>query len=201
MPTSPKTAEVLTLIEIAERWAFKISRQVSEIISILFQAVGEKELVISDFKKGARIMHIIINQQGKREELLDPESAIISRDNFASWYSSRQPSLDSWWPPLTDINAMHSPISETERSDSALGRKPRKQRKHDTEADAMLRNKIEKVLAAARSIAPKNHLDLRPLSAEVYRSGKSPGFREETVRKILAGTYPAQKRLGIRGLR
>ncbi len=201
MPTSPKTSAALTLKEIAQRWAFQISRQVSEITEILFTAVLEDTLVVSDVKKGARITNIIINQQGKREELLDPESAIILRDNFASWYSSRQPSLDSWWPPLTDINAMHSPISETERSDTACGRKPRKQRKHDTETDAMLRNKIEQVLAAARVIDTKNRMELRPLSAEVHLRRKKQGFCIETVRKILAGRYPAQKRLGIRGLR
>ena len=173
----------------------------SEIFSILINAVHEDALVVSDIKKGARITNIIINEQGKREELLDVGSGMISRSDFASWYGSRQPSLDSWWPTSTEFRPKASPNSETVPNGTAIGSKTRKPRKPDTEKDALLRVRIAQVVAAGQNINRKSRLDLRPLSAEIHSQRKSQGFSQETVRKILSGMYPAQKRLGIAGLK
>jgi hypothetical protein len=76
-------------------------------------------------------------------------------------------------------------------------------RKHDAADEALLKNRIDKVLTLARKKWPNsnNRPGYKPMARELVREhGKSLGFKFETVRKILAGTYPASKRLGISGL-
>ena len=103
------------------------------------------------------------------------------------------------WPTPNELDRQNSPILEPLPDGPTSGSKPRKPRNRDTEKDALLRNSINQVLAAARTI--KGGMELRPLSQEVYKQKRGEHFSAETVRKILAGTYPAQKRLGIAGLK
>ena len=105
------------------------------------------------------------------------------------------------WPTSTEFRPKASPNSETVPNVPAIGSQTRKPRKTDTAEDALLRNRIDQVIAAARAIDPKGAMDLRPLSEEVYQRNKRQGLKPGTVRKILAGRYPAQKRLGIAGLK
>ena len=105
------------------------------------------------------------------------------------------------WPTSNEIDHKNPPSPETVPDGPTIGLKPRKARKHDTEKDALLRNKLEQVLAAARTLKGKSGMAIRPLAEMVSRQKKDQGFGEETVRKILAGRYPAQKRLGIAGLK
>ncbi len=73
-------------------------------------------------------------------------------------------------------------------------------RKHDAIDDALLKNRISNVLALARDRwpDPKRRPGYMPMAKELVRAqGKSLEFKSETVRKILAGTYPTSQRLGI----
>ncbi len=76
-------------------------------------------------------------------------------------------------------------------------------RKHDAIDDARLKNRIDNVIISARKKWPdsKKRPAYKEMAKELVRvHGKSLGFQFETVRKILAGTYPASKRRGISGL-
>jgi hypothetical protein len=105
------------------------------------------------------------------------------------------------WPTHNEIDHKNFSIQETFVEVRTIGSKLRKPRKNDTQKEALLRNKIELVVAAGQAITRKNRMDLRPLSDEIQRLGKNQEFSTETVRKILAGRYPAQKRLGIAGVK
>ena len=99
MVYTPKTPISLTLREIAQRWALYNQRPVTEITSILIQAIREHDLGWVGVKSNAPVAAVTLDSAGKRQELLSADYALISRDDFAAWYGSRQPSLESWWPP------------------------------------------------------------------------------------------------------
>lgn len=63
--------------------------------------------------------------------------------------------------------------------------------------EAKLRNKIETVIRVAKRIG--QGMSDAELADELWKSGDGQGFKYETLRKILAGTYPPQRRLGIKG--
>ena len=76
-------------------------------------------------------------------------------------------------------------------------------RKHDKEEEAKREIKIKNVLALARRDYPnsKKRPGIRPMAKELVRKhGAKLGFKENTVRKILDGSYPASKNLEIPGL-
>ena len=81
-------------------------------------------------------------------------------------------------------------------------RSPR-QRHHDPVEDAILRGKIETVLAEAKRRWPS--LDEIPGRNKMSRilaadeTVKELGYTEHAVRKILGGDYPASRRLNIPG--
>lgn len=81
--------------------------------------------------------------------------------------------------------------------------KSRRARQHDPAEDAVIRDKIETVLAEARRRWPcldevpgRNKMS-RILAAD--ERIKRLGYTEHTVRKILGGDYPAARRLNIPG--
>ncbi len=77
------------------------------------------------------------------------------------------------------------------------------QRRHDPLEDAALKVRIEAVLAKARTEWPKKNKrpGIKPMAKHLAtKHGKKLGFGYEAIRKILRGTYPASKRLGISGL-
>lgn len=86
-----------------------------------------------------------------------------------------------------------------------LARRSRNPRRHhhDPVEDAILRGKIETVLAEAKRRWPS--LDEIPGRNKMSRilaadeAVKALGYTEHTVRKILGGDYPASRRLNIPG--
>ena len=76
-------------------------------------------------------------------------------------------------------------------------------RRQNSDKDTIVKLKIESVLAAAKRLWPEGKP--RPSRNQAARrlakegSVKETGYSEETLRKILNGTYPASRRLGIRG--
>ena len=76
-------------------------------------------------------------------------------------------------------------------------------RKRDVEADALLENQIETVLAMARKEWPgrKKFPGIKPAARELVRKHRGDlNYKFSTVCKILDGTYPASRRLGIPGI-
>ncbi|MCR6631407.1 MAG: hypothetical protein NVV74_15920 [Magnetospirillum sp.] len=65
------------------------------------------------------------------------------------------------------------------------------------EREALLRNRIQSVIAAARKMKNLSHRDIAKI---LVGTPSGQRFSSETIRKILAGTYPPQKDLGIGGL-
>jgi hypothetical protein len=66
-----------------------------------------------------------------------------------------------------------------------------------------LKNLIKNVLTLANKKwpDPEKRPGIAPMAKELVREhGKSLEFKLETIRKILAGTYPASKHLGIPGI-
>ena len=82
--------------EIAERWAFEAHRSVNDILALLSRAVRDGELAISDVAPKAPVTNVDW-VAGKRQEYLDWKYGLVSRKDFALWYSSRRPALDLWW--------------------------------------------------------------------------------------------------------
>lgn len=66
------------------------------------------------------------------------------------------------------------------------------------ENEPILRNRIQSVIAAARAHGKRPD---REIAKRLVGTSKGQGFGFEAIRKIIAGVYPPQKRLGIRGLR
>lgn len=82
-------------------------------------------------------------------------------------------------------------------------KKPQARRSRDVEADANLTNRIEMVLAKARRRwpDPKKRPEIDVMAKELERLyGKELGYKFQTIRKILRGTYRSLVRLGIPGL-
>ena len=77
----------------------------------------------------------------------------------------------------------------------------RKRRKRSTKEDALLKNRIERVIAAARRKwpDPKKRPDTRVMAKDLA-ADTNLGYGEETIRKILEGRYRPAKELGILGL-
>lgn len=77
------------------------------------------------------------------------------------------------------------------------------ERRHDPLEDAALKVRIETVKATARTEWPKKNKrpGFKPMAKHLAtKHGKKLDFGYEAIRKILDGTYPASKRLGIHGL-
>ena len=76
-------------------------------------------------------------------------------------------------------------------------------RRQSAEKDATVKSKIQLILAAARRLWPEGKVPPgRNQAARLLTNEgtvKETGYSEETLRKILNGTYPASRRLGIRG--
>ncbi len=73
-------------------------------------------------------------------------------------------------------------------------------RKRDVEADALLKNQIEAVLALARTEWPKGKKfpGTKPAAKDLLRKHRGKlNYKFSAVCKILDGTYPASRRLGI----
>lgn len=81
--------------------------------------------------------------------------------------------------------------------------KQRRPRRHDPAEDAVIRSKIETVLAEAKRRWPcLDHVPGRNKMSRILAADdriKELGYTEHTVRKILGGDYPAARRLNIPG--
>ena len=87
---------------------------------------------------------------------------------------------------------------------SPSGKPERKLRKHDPGHEAALSNRIETVLAVAnrlmgRSDGRLGRNELAQLVAD-ESTAKDTGYKYETIRKIIRGSYSASRRLGIPGI-
>lgn len=114
---------------------------------------------------------------------------------FGEWAKLRGLSRPRFIEPQDDGSA---PASDPGPSATC---KP--QRHHDPLEDAALKNRIEMVLATARTEWPdeSKRPGIRPMAKHLANAHrKKLGFNFETIRHILRGTYTASKRLDIRGL-
>ena len=103
-----------------------------------------------------------------------------------------------------------SPAQATPAEPSDKQEKPQRNRKRDVEADAKLRNRIENVLAKTRREwgGPKKRPAIDVMARELERLDRDPklphkerlGYKFQTIRKILKGTYKTSVRLEIAGL-
>ncbi len=115
----------------------------------------------------------------------------VCREDMEKWINSAMPDLQQ---------AAHEAAENLAPQPSDKGEEPRRNRKRDVEVDAKLRNRIERVLAKARRKWPKlekrpGHKTMAKELAEKY--GEELGYKFSAIHQILAGTYPALKRLGI----
>ena len=92
--------------------------------------------------------------------------------------------------------------SHTKQAHKA-SKKQKRQRRRDPEADAISRILYEKVLARARILWPneKKRPGINAMAKELASTRHADlEFQYSTMKKILTGTYPAAKHLGIPGL-
>lgn len=81
---------------------------------------------------------------------------------------------------------------------TCVAKKTRTRPKEDV---ALLQNRIESIIADAHRLDPGHRIPLRALAAELaIDPAKNHGYRTDTIRQILSGTYRPMKRLEIRGL-
>ena len=99
-----------------------------------------------------------------------------------------------------DVNV--EPLEPAEAERRQLDKHPRK---HNVEADALLKNRIKSVIAKAKNTWPDP--ETRPGATQMAQElvdgqpkRKVEGFGQEAIRKILAGTYKPAKERGIPGL-
>lgn len=114
---------------------------------------------------------------------------------FTEWAKLRGLSRPCFIGPQGDVSESTSDPAPTATS------KP--QRHYDSLEDAALKNRIEAVLTKARTEWPKKSKrpGFRPMAKHLATAHRTKlGFNFETIRQILRGTYPASKRLDIRGL-
>ena len=102
----------------------------------------------------------------------------------------------------------HRVLLKKEKFDAWLDCTPRvgaetRGRKRDIKNDALVKSKIEQVMAVARRLWPggKDFPGQNQAARLLIIEGpiKEIGYSVETLRKILSGTYPTSKRLGISG--
>ena len=96
------------------------------------------------------------------------------------------------------------PVDGTTGSEQAVKQeKSRRNRSRDVEMDAKRRSRIRMVLAIARREwpNPKNRPEIDVMAKELERQHKNEfGYKFQTIRKILKGTYEPSGELGISGL-
>jgi hypothetical protein len=109
----------------------------------------------------------------------------LARADFIAWTRTAGYAGPKFW------KAVESPQQQR-------GLVPRARQK---ENEVLLRAKIEKVIAAARRLWPKpdKRPEVRAMAKELART-KGIEYSAAAIRKILEGKYPAQQRLGIKGL-
>ena len=106
---------------------------------------------------------------------------------------------------LLSFNAAERlPVDGTKGSEQAVKQeKSRRNRSRDVEMDAKRRSRIRMVLAIARREwpNPKNRPEIDVMAKELERQHKNEfGYKFQTIRKILKGTYEPSGELGISGL-
>lgn len=87
-----------------------------------------------------------------------------------------------------------APLDQSQKAE----RNKNRTRTRSKEDDAILRNRIESILAAARRLDPKHRTPIRALAIELANDpANSQYYRTGTIRQILSGTYRPMKRLKI----
>ncbi len=132
-----------------------------------------------------------------REVFLSVEGLLCWCDEpeFAEWAKLRGLSRPRFIEPQGDVSAPASDPTPTATC------KP--ERRHDPLEDAALKNRIENVLAVAHRMwpNPKKWPKIDVMAKELARlHGRELGYKFETIRKILSGTYETSVRLKIAGL-
>ena len=117
------------------------------------------------------------------------ECISITKDAFRQWCEWRDLDRPAFW------------FGPSDQSRNRVSEKPhRSPRSHDPLENEALKNRIEKVLAIARRKwrNPQKRPPIKAMARELVReNGKEFGYKFSAVHQILAGTYPASKRLGI----
>jgi hypothetical protein len=117
-----------------------------------------------------------------------------SENPAAAWRGSRL---------YMDRNALEGQFESNTTAHSSEKNEKHFKRKHDAADEALVKNRINKVLALARKRWPdsRKRPDYATMARELVREHRtSLELRFEAVRKILAGSYSASKRRGIPGL-
>lgn len=119
------------------------------------------------------------------------QAVLVARLSETAEQSSPQTFID----PQGAVSALASHPAST------ATRKVRRIR--DPQEDAMLKNRIEMVLALARRKwpDPKSRPGVKPMARELVRLHRNElGYKFDAVRRILDGTYSVSRRFGISGL-
>jgi hypothetical protein len=123
----------------------------------------------------------------------------LNRAGVRAFYSRREVPPPRW--AADGYGAMQPKAREQE--EAAPSTSPRRTRRRDAGADAMRKNKIEAVRLAAGALRRRSEvgktLSPEALAAELVNSGKAQGFKAETLRQIIRGTYRPMKVMGIKG--
>jgi len=152
------------------------------------------------------VVHWQLNMIIIPSDQLGPQTYIVRnvdvcRESLEKWINSDMPGSQQ---------AAHEPAEDLTPEPSDKEEKPQAKRKRDVGADAKLRSRIENVLAKARRKwrDPKKRPAIDVMARELERLDRDPklphkerlGFKFETIRKILKGTYKTSARLKIAGL-
>jgi hypothetical protein len=106
----------------------------------------------------------------------------LSRVDFLAWARSAGYAPPKFWPAAGRVDREKGVVRE-----------------HPADEDARRRKKIEAVLDEARRRwpDPRKRPEVRQMARLLAKAG---GYSEGTIRSILDGIYPPQRRLGINGL-
>ncbi len=146
------------------------------------------------FARMEELEEAINNSEGtKKESLQEQYIELLKSDNRL---------LDKM--RLEADDAQPSTPAKADQAQAEDGLEGKRSRARDSATEALLKNKIETVVTAARHRWPNSekHPAFYAMAGELARDPKfkNPGYGRSAIRMILNGTYPAAKRFGISGL-
>jgi hypothetical protein len=133
------------------------------------------------------IVYRMVRNETGDETLVHASDVRVPRAELEMWLRGESTSADS--------------TSEAAQSANRRSSKGKRTKVRAPEDDAMLVNRINSVLAAAKRTWPK-HAKLpgwQPMSEELAKS-QTLGFAASTIRQIVTGRYLPMRRLGLKGL-
>ena len=133
------------------------------------------------------------------------KGTLISMNGLRRWCD--QPGFLEWATPRElerpIFIAEHKVATTGDAAEDIQSAKGKGSRHFDKGKDALLRNRIEAALSAARKLprSKNNPMSIHAMAKALEKThGKELGFGFETFRRILADNYRPMKRLGIPGL-